>query len=238
MHFFYAPDITDSTTYRISEKESHHIIHVKRAEIGDHIFLTDGKGNSYEAELTEITKKYGIVKILSRRQHIPKKYQIHIAIAPPKTGDRLDFLLEKLTEVGADSITPLETRNSERRKFDRDKEEYTLIAAIKQSGNPFLPKLSGMTDFQKFIVSTKNLSIQKYICFCSEDNKPLLSNLYQTDGDVIICIGPEGDFTQEEITFATEHQFIPASLGERIMRTETAGFASCMIVNTINQIRS
>ncbi len=235
MHFFYAPDITESEYYRLSDQESHHIIHVLRAVIGDKLFLTDGKGNIFESELKEITKRFGVVNILSRKKYPAKKFKIHIAIAPPKIGDRMDFLLEKLTELGADHITPLETQNSERRKFNREKEEHTLIAAIKQSGNPFLPVLNEMTVFQKFITSTKNIHAQKYICFCSEDDTMLLAKLYQPENEVIVCIGPEGDFTQEEIKFAVEHNFIPAGLGDQVMRTETAGIISCGIINTINQ---
>jgi len=238
MHLFYAPDITEKENYRLSDKESHHIIHVLRSMLGDTLFLTDGKGNIFETELTEITKKYGVVKILSHKKSPSKNYKIHITIAPPKTGDRLDFLLEKLTELGADQITPLETQNSERRKFNREKEEHTLIAAIKQSGNPFLPVLYDMTGFHKFITSTKNSNSEKYICYCKADDKILLAKLYKPQQDVIICIGPEGDFTGEEIKFAVDNNFIPAGLGEQIMRTETAGIISCGIVNTINQLAS
>ena len=165
MHLFYAPDITGTDNYRLSEKESHHIINVLRSVIGDKMHLTDGKGNIYETELIEITKKYGIVRILSHKKHPPKRFKIHIAIAPPKTGDRVDFLLEKLTELGADIITPLESQNSERRKFNREKEEHTLISAIKQSGNPFLPVLNEMTGFNKFITSIKDDHSEKYICY-------------------------------------------------------------------------
>ena len=238
MHLFYAPDITGTDNYRLSEKESHHIINVLRSVIGDKMHLTDGKGNIYETELIEITKKYGIVRILSHKKHPPKRFKIHIAIAPPKTGDRVDFLLEKLTELGADIITPLESQNSERRKFNREKEEHTLISAIKQSGNPFLPVLNEMTGFNKFITSIKDDHSEKYICYCSGDTKDLLARLYQAPHNVIICIGPEGDFTEEEVKVAMENKFIPAGLGDQIMRTETAGILCCGIINTINQLSS
>lgn len=238
MHLFYAPDIGDAENYQLSVGESHHIIHVLRSAIGEKIFLTDGKGNIFETELIGITKKYGIVKVLSSKINTPKKFKIHIAIAPPKTGDRVDFLLEKLTELGADIITPLECQNSERRKFNREKEEHTLIAAIKQSGNPFLPVLHDMTGFNKFITSQTENVAEKYICFCGDDHKELLAKLCKPHHDVVICIGPEGDFTREEIKFAIENNFIPVSLGDHVMRTETAGILCCGIINTINQVMS
>ena len=231
-----APDIGGDVIYQLSDSESHHIIHVLRSAIGDKIFLTDGKGNIFETELIGISKKYGIVKILSSKKNTPKKFKIHIAIAPPKTGGRLDFLLEKLTELGADIISPLESQNSERRKFHREKEEYTLISAIKQSGNPFLPVLHDMSGFNKFITSQRENVAEKYICYCGDDPKDLLAKLYKPQRDVIICIGPEGDFTREEIKFALENNFIPASLGDHVIRTETAGILCCGIINTINQL--
>lgn len=238
MHLFYAPDIGEAENYQLSEGESHHIIHVLRSAIGDKIFLTDGKGNIFESQLIEVKKKYGIVKILSSKRDTVKKFKIHIAIAPPKTGDRVDFLLEKLTELGADIISPLESQNSERRKFNRQREEHTLIAAIKQSGNPFLPVLHDMTGFNKFISSQRENIAEKYICYCGGDNKELLARLYKPRRDVIICIGPEGDFTSEEIKFARENNFIPVSLGDHVVRTETAGILCCGIINTINQLMS
>ncbi len=238
MHFFYAPDISEKNAYLLQENEAHHVINVLRSKVGDIIFLTDGKGNSYKAELTEINKKICGVNIISRTKHKPKSYKIYLAIAPPKTGDRLDFLLEKITELGVDSIIPITTQNSERRKLNRDKETFTIIAAIKQAGNPFLPLLLEMTDFKKFISDYKEFKGQKFICHCRENDKTSLANLYKVNSDVLICIGPEGDFTKDEIALATTHNFVAAELGERILRTETAGISACVIINTINQIVS
>jgi 16S rRNA (uracil1498-N3)-methyltransferase len=239
MNYFFAENIGQETSFKLDEKESHHLIHVLRLHAGEKIMLVDGKGNLLQAEIQEAAKKTAIVKILNKEvQARNRNYNLHIAIAPVKSSDRFDLFLEKATEIGIDEITPIISQNSERRKFNPEKFNQTLIAAIKQSGNAWLPKLNEPVEFKKWIKDQSDTPVQKFICHCRPGEKQMLSKSYSLLNNVIILIGPEGDFTEEEITLANQFQFVSATLGENRLRTETAGILSCAIVQIINQLNS
>lgn len=235
MFCFFAAEIGHLNTFELDEKESHHIYHVLRLKEGEQIKITNGNGTIYLAEISSIKKNKCTVHILSKSQFEKKPFTLHLAIAPVKSNDRLGFLLEKITEIGVNNITPILTQNSERRKINSEKEKYTLIAAIKQSGNPFLPQLNEILNFSKFINAQKDFTGQKFICHCRENNNELLVKNYTAGKDVIICIGPEGDFTAAEIKYAEQLGFISISLGSNILRTETAAITAAIIINMVNQ---
>lgn len=239
MNYFFAESIGSEIFFKLDEKESHHLIHVLRFQAGEKIMLIDGKGNLFQAEIHETGKKTATVKILHKEvQARNRNYNLHIAIAPTKSSDRFDLFLEKATEIGIDEITPIITQNSERRKFNPEKLNQTLIAAIKQAGIAWLPKLNEPVEFKRWIKDQSDISDQKFICHCRSGEKILLSKSYTLLNNAIILIGPEGDFTEEEITLANQSQFVSATLGENRLRTETAGILSCAIVKIINQLNS
>ncbi len=237
MHFFYAPDIhSGQKIYHLSETEFHHAAHVLRLTINDAVALLDGKGNIFQGRLIKVKKNVCEIEILNQISKAKPNYNIHIAIAPPKSGDKFDFFLEKAGEAGVDEISLLLCQNSERRKIKIDKEKKVLISAIKQSANPFLPGLNEMINFNTFINSCKTFEGQKFLCHCRNTEKTLLSKAYNARSSVLICIGPEGDFITEEIDHALSNNFMPVSLGDFRFRTETAGINAFMVINTINQI--
>jgi len=233
MNTFFAENINSNNSFELDEKESHHIFHVLRLQPGESIKITNGKGEIFLAEIVSVNKKKCSVKIISVQHFIPSPAKVHIAFSSIKSNDRLGFLLEKLTEIGVDIISPLFTQNSERRNINIEKEKLGLIAAIKQSGNPFLPKLNPVLSFLQFLDSVKSDNSVKYICHCRENNERLLSKIYRPGSNVIVCIGPEGDFTKKEIDTSLHNKFMPVSLGNTRLRTETAGVAAAVLLCSI-----
>lgn len=236
MNYFFAAHIGTETLFKMDERESHHLVHVLRLKAGEKIYLIDGKGNLFHAEIYEASKKTAIVKILKKEiQPKSRNYHLHIAIAPVKSSERFDIFLEKATEIGVDEITPLITQNSERRKLNIEKAKQTLIAATKQSGNAWLPKINDAVEFKQWLKTHPGDHGLKFICHCQPGDKPSLEKSYSLLKDVLILIGPEGDFTADEIILANKFAFQSCSLGESRLRTETAGILTCAIIHTINR---
>ena len=232
MHVFYTPDIQKSN--ELPDEEAQHCIRVLRLNIGDEITLTDGKGNFYKAEITAATNKRCLVAIKETVFQEPLwPCHLHIGMAPTKNMDRNEWFAEKATEIGFDELTFLNCRFSERKVIKTERIEKILISAIKQSLKARLPKLNEMTDFDKFI--TREFKGQKFIAHCYEDDKPLLKNILKPGEDALVLIGPEGDFSEEEVKKAIEQGFVPISLGKSRLRTETAALAACHILNLQNQ---
>ncbi|MDH8702600.1 16S rRNA (uracil1498-N3)-methyltransferase [Dysgonomonadaceae bacterium PH5-43] len=234
MLLFYAPDI--NTLLELPEKESQHCVRVLRKQIGDIINITDGKGYFYEASITDANPKHCKVEIINKIK--PNKAwncKIEIAIAPTKNIDRIEWFAEKATEIGIDKITFLKTRYSERKEIKLDRIEKILISAMKQSVKAILPELSEMTDFKKFV--TQKYNGQKFIAHCVEGERQLLSSLYNIGEDSLILIGPEGDFSEEEVALALDNGFKAISLGESRLRTETAALTACQTIHIINQLK-
>lgn len=228
MHVFYTPDI--QTKPELPEEEAQHCIRVLRLSTGDEITLTDGKGNFYRAEITAATNKRCLVKPTETILQEPLwPGHIHIAMAPTKNMDRNEWFAEKATEIGFDELTFLNCRFSERKVIKTERIEKILVSAIKQSLKARLPKLNEMVDFDKFIA--RDFPGQKFIAHCYEGEKPLLKNILKPGEDVLVLIGPEGDFSEEEVAKAIKKGFRPISLGKSRLRTETAALVACMITH-------
>lgn len=235
MHLFYTPDITGNE-YTLPEEESKHCIKVLRLEVGDEIFLIDGRGGFYRCEITQPNAKRCEVKCIEKTEHYGKRdFHIHIAIAPTKNIERTEWFLEKCTEIGIDEITPLLCDHSERKVIKEDRLEKVIISAMKQSLKADLPLLHPMTDFSRFVTTHKNTI--KCIAHCDEGNKKRLNETYIFGQDITILIGPEGDFSGEEIALALKNDFIPVTLGESRLRTETAGIVACHSIHFMNPVQ-
>ena len=231
MHLFYTPDIQIKT--ELPEEEAQHCIRLLRLTAGDEITLTDGKGNLYRAENSAATNKRCFVNILQTIPPAPLwPCHLHIAMAPTKNMDRNEWVAEKANEIGFDELTFLNCRFSERKVIKTERIEKILVSAMKQSLKARLPVLNEMTDFDKFIA--RDFKGQKFIAHCYEGEKPLLRDVLQKGGDALVLIGPEGDFSEEEVKKATEKGFIPISLGKSRLRTEAAALVACHTMNLMN----
>ena len=232
MQIFYTPDIAFRA--ELPEEEAGHCIRVLRLTEGDEILLTDGKGMFYKAAISRAHPKHCEVDILeSWQQPALWNFQLHIAVAPTKNMDRMEWFAEKATEIGIDAITCLNCRFSERKEVKPARLEKILVSAMKQSQKATLPVLTGMTDFCTFV--TQPFDGRKFIAHCEEGDKKLLKQLYQPGENVLVLIGPEGDFSPEEIELALKNGFLPISLGESRLRTETAALVACHTIHVLNQ---
>ncbi len=228
---FYAPDILENNI--LPEDESSHCIRVLRKKEGDCIFITDGKGHFFDAVITEPHAKHCTVNILQTiDESKPWNNKIHIAFAPTKNMDRVEWFAEKATEIGIDHITPLLCRYSERKEIKLPRIEKILVSAIKQSQKAYLPVLDNMIGFSSFI--KQPFDGRKFIAHCYPFEKQSLKSIYQPGEDVLILIGPEGDFSEKEVAEALEYGFEPISLGESRLRTETAALVACHTIHIIN----
>ena len=228
MHVFYTPDIQTST--ELPEEEAQHCVRVLRLTAGDEISLTDGKGNFYRAEISVATHKRCLVNIKETIYQEPLwDGHLHIAMAPTKNMDRNEWFAEKATEIGFDELTFLNCRFSERKVIKTERIEKILVSAIKQSLKARLPRLNEMTDFCTVI--EKDFKGQKFIAHCYEGEKPLLKDVLTKGEDALVLIGPEGDFSEEEVKKAIEKGFVPISLGKSRLRTETAALVACHTMN-------
>lgn len=232
MHVFYTPDI--DTQLELPEEEAAHAVRVLRLQSGDEVTLTDGKGCFYRAEITTATSKRCLVRIIETQPQPPLwTGHLHIAVAPTKNMDRIEWFAEKATEIGLDELTFLNCRFSERKVIKTDRIAKILVSAIKQSLKARLPRLNEMTDFKSFI--SQPFDGQKFIAHCHEGEKPLLKDLVRKGEDALALIGPEGDFSEEEVSQAIAAGFQPISLGKSRLRTETAALVACHILNLQNQ---
>lgn len=232
MHIFYTPDIED--LHELPEEEAAHALRVLRLQAGDEIMLTDGKGNFYHARISLVAHKHCQVDILDMQPQAPLwSGHLHIAMAPTKNMDRTEWFVEKATEIGFDELTFLNCRFSERKVIKTDRIAKILVSAIKQSLKARLPRLNEMTDFKSFI--SQPFDGQKFIAHCHEGEKPLLKDLVRKGEDALALIGPEGDFSEEEVSQAIAAGFQPISLGKSRLRTETAALVACHILNLQNQ---
>lgn len=232
MQVFYAPDL-QGDFYTLGEEESKHIIRVLRMKIGEHIRLSDGVGNMYLAELVSEDHRRCEVKIKSVCKEYGKRdYHIHLAVAPTKNINRYEWFLEKATEIGVDDITPLICKRSERKVVKNERLNKVITAALKQSIKAYHPVLHDAISFEKFV--KQDFIGEKYICYVEEGEHPSLSSLYTKGSDVLILIGPEGDFNPEEVKLAEEHEFKTVSIGNSRLRTETAGVVACHTIALLN----
>ncbi len=233
MNIFFASNIVGDVL-EFDEEEIRHL-QVLRYGRQDQIQVVDGKGNWYVAELVDLSKKRAVAKVIERTSSSQRKpYHLHLAIAPTKNIDRLEWFLEKATEIGVDEITPILCRNSERTQVRLDRLEKILLSAMKQSLKVFLPKLNPLTPLKTFIQEQENFVGQKCIAWISDPPGKLLQQTYVSGQNVIVVIGPEGDFAPDEIELAQQHNFVPVSLGQSRLRTETAGVVAVHTIELMN----
>ena len=236
MQLFYSPDIVStSQNFIFNKEESRHIIRVLRKKEGDLLHITNGKGYLITAEISHANEKKCLVHIISfEKQQKTWDYNLHIAIAPTKMNDRFEWFLEKATEIGIDEITPIICDNSERKVLKTERMQKVLVSAMKQSLKFNLPKLNEPVKFSEIV--SLNFNGTKFIAHCEDpDQKNTLKNLLKPNQNILVLIGPEGDFSPKEITKALQHKFIALSLGSSRLRTETAGIVVCNSVSVINE---
>ena len=244
MNLFYTPDLTGDR-YTLDEAESRHCVSVLRLKTGDLIHITDGKGNLWESVIEDNNPKGCTIRLIknqkpadpslrsgqARNQKLKfgfRPYHLHIAIAPTKSIDRFEWFLEKATEIGIDEITPLICNHSERRHIRSDRLVKVITAAMKQSIKAWHPVLNEPETLDTFL-KKDNGNISKLMAYIDDDS-PMLSKVYEAGRDVIILIGPEGDFSEEEVEKATESGYQTVSLGYSRLRTETAGVTACAAI--------
>lgn len=244
MQLFYAPQIIQND-FVLDEIESRHCIQVLRKKVGDKIQIVDGAGGMHKAVITHAHPKKSAFAIEESSNFPNKPFGIHIAIAPTKNINRFEWFLEKATEIGIDQITPIITQRSERKKLRADRLQKIVITAMKQSVKAHLPKLNDVIPFKKFITQTNTDSVLgdsatpsnqlfKGIAYLADNTQPL-SKVYKRNENALILIGPEGDFTSEEINFALQQGFEGVSLGSSRLRTETAGIVACHTLHLMNE---
>ena len=233
MILFYTPDITTEKRYTLSESESEHAIRVLRLKEGDTLTLVDGKGSFFEASILDGNPKKCEVEITNINKEYHSKPILHIAIAPTKNNDRTEWFIEKCTEIGITEITPILCKHSERKKIKQERFEKTAVSAMKQSLKASLPLVNELIDFKDIV----NLSFKgkKYIAHCYQENQKHFKNLYQKGENSLILIGPEGDFSKEEVGLAINNGFEPITFGQSRLRTETAGVVACTTFNLLNE---
>lgn len=233
MHIFYTPDISGKN-YTLNETESKHGVRVLRLEKGDEITLVDGRGGFFTAEITDPNPKRCAVNVVKSELNFgARNFKVQIAIAPTKNIERIEWFLEKATEIGIDRITPILCRYSERKEIKNDRLEKVMVSAMKQSLKAFLPKLDELTKFSELI--KQPFEGQKFIAHCEDQQRDLLKTLIVPNQNYLILIGPEGDFSTEEIELAIGAGFRPVSLGDSRLRTETAGIIACHTFNLQNE---
>lgn len=233
MHLFYAADAVEGTI-GLNAEESWHCAKVLRLKPGDTIMLTDGRGALFAGILIEVNPKSSIVSLTLQKEQPPeKKWNLHLAVAPTKNTERFEWFLEKATEIGICHVTPLICAHSERSALKPERLEKIMISAMKQSQNLWLPVLNPVTGFHDFLEAPA--PPQRFIAYCGQEAKKPLFKEYRPLQDVIIMIGPEGDFSPDEVKAATMKGYVPVSLGESRLRTETAGVVATHIINLINE---
>ena len=236
MQLFYNPAISSEDKEVIFPKdESKHIVKVLRKQEGDNLNITNGKGFLFSAEIIEANHNKCKAKITAVEQERDKKYHIHLAVAPTKMNDRFETFLEKATEIGLDKITPIICDHSERKVVKINRFERVLQSAMKQSLHYSMPEISEAISFQEFIQQEQNE--QKFIAHCEENDKKSLQKELEPGKNYTILIGPEGDFSSEEIESAIKAGFIPVTLGNTRLRTETAAIVAAHTAALINEFQ-
>jgi 16S rRNA (uracil1498-N3)-methyltransferase len=234
MQLFYNPNINnDSESFSFDKEESKHIIKVLRKKDTDILYVTNGLGDLFTTEITLASDSKCTVRIVSVVKSEQPKYQLHLAVAPTKLNDRYEWFLEKATEIGITEITPIICEHSERKQIKTERFDKIIQSAMKQSNQYFLPKLNEPISFKDFM-KNKNEDV-KLIAHCEETNKKTLKEVIKPRENITLLIGPEGDFSEKEIKLAIENKYIPISLGNTRLRTETAAIVASHSVAFVNE---
>lgn len=230
MQLFYSSEISSETEFfSFDKEESKHIVRVLRKKENDIIHITNGKGFLFECEIVSALEKKCEVKIMKSEFFEPRDYHLHLAVAPTKMNDRYEWFLEKATEIGIHEITPIICEHSERKDIKTERFEKILLSAMKQSLQYYLPKLNNPISFSKFVKNEK--ANQLFVAHCEETDKKELAKEVNPKGKVTILIGPEGDFSEKEIQTAVSVGYVPVSLGNTRLRTETAGIYATAVLS-------
>ena len=234
MQLFYNSSISEAQkSFAFDKEESKHIIKVLRKKESDILYVTNGLGYLFKTEIALASDSKCTVNILSFEKQEPSKYHLHLAVAPTKMNERFEWFLEKVTEIGIQEITPIICEHSERKIIKTERFQKIIESAMKQSLHYYIPKLNEPITFKEFI--KMNFSGQKFIAHCEETDKKSLKKELKNNEDILILIGPEGDFSVKEIQMALDTKFIPVSLGETRLRTETAAVVACHSVVLLNE---
>ena len=235
MNVFYLPN-AQIGTISFPEEESKHIVKVLRMKEGDRFCVTDGNGSLYDAELVDAHPKRAMADLSNQRAGYDiRDFRVSIAIAPTKLNERTEWFLEKATEIGIDEVKLFSSYHSERRAANVERFKKIVVSAMKQSVKSKMPLVEDMIPFDKLV--KQNYEGQKFIAWIDDDVKDQLCDLYKKGESALVLIGPEGDFSKEEVALARENGFIPVSLGEARLRTETAAVVACHTIQLINQMK-
>ncbi|MBQ9588137.1 MAG: 16S rRNA (uracil(1498)-N(3))-methyltransferase [Bacteroidales bacterium] len=237
MQFFFAEN-TESDIFQLSEEESAHCIRVLRKAVGDTLHVVDGHGTLCVCTILEAHPKHCTVQVVERQSGYGRRpFALHLAVAPTKNAARLEWLVEKAVEMGVESITPIVCQHSERCVMKRERLDKIAISAMKQSLKAFLPiihdptPLADLLDEAHQSASLNHHSTQRFIAYCDGDHRTPLRDAYTPGSDALILIGPEGDFSPDEVHHALAAGFVPVTLGTSRLRTETAALAAIAFLN-------
>lgn len=232
MQLFYSPDIKkDDALHDFDNDESRHIINVLRKTKGDEIGVTNGKGLLFNARISNANAKRCLVEVMDITVQEKHPYYLHMFVAPTKMNDRLEWFLEKATEIGIDEITPIICENSERKILKLERLNRVLLSAMKQSLKAYLPKINEPILFKDL---SPNLDEKFHLAYCGDIEKQPLSKILKPNTDYKFLIGPEGDFSENEIKTALEHNVQLITLGNSRLRTETAALYVCNALAFVN----
>ena len=233
MNIFFEPQLKQNLC--LNEEESRHAVKVLRLSAGDLLNIVDGQGGFYTCEIKNTQgKKCELIIVEEKQQFGVKDFYIHLLISPTKNIDRIEWMLEKCVEIGIDEISFIQTRYSERKEIKTQRLEKIAIGAMKQSQKAYLPKINEMISWKEFLKNDLP-EFQKMIAHLEEGERKLIQYLAKPKGKYAILIGPEGDFSPDEIKQALEKGFLPVTLGNSRLRTETAGLVACHTLSVINE---
>ncbi|MBR6774279.1 MAG: 16S rRNA (uracil(1498)-N(3))-methyltransferase [Bacteroidales bacterium] len=235
MNVFYLPT-AQLGTISFPEEESKHMVKVLRMKEGDRFCVTDGNGSLYDAELVDAHPKRAAAELSNQRHGYDiRDFKVSIAIAPTKLNERTEWFLEKATEIGIDEVKLFASYHSERRAVNVDRFKKIVVSAMKQSVKSKMPAVEDIVAFDKLV--RQNYDGQKFIAWIDDDVTEQLCDLYKKGENALVLIGPEGDFSKEEVVLAKENGFVPVSLGKARLRTETAAIVACHTIQLINQMK-
>lgn len=237
MHLFYTPEIEPHhVSFLLSEEESKHAVRVLRLQPGDCIYLVDGTGGFYKTEIIDAHPKRTSLRVLEvQTAYGTASYRLHMAVAPTKNMDRLEWFLEKATEIGIQEFTPIICEHSERKEVKVERLEKVAISAMKQSLKAYLPKINPAISFSKFMSQVEDFEGFKGVAHCVDSEKKYISTAFTKQSNYLLLIGPEGDFSEKEISQSLDAGFIPISLGDARLRTETAALATVLEISLLNR---
>ena len=234
MHLFYTPDLelNEGEYYSLNKEESTHCIKVLRLREKDIICLTNGLGRFVFAEISDANPKNCSFVVTEVKEDYGKRdFRIHIAVAPTKNMNRMEWFLEKAVEMGVDKISFFIGEHSERTSIKRERLEKIMISALKQSLKAYMPELNENADFMELINSNET---KKFIAYCNPEGRTSIKESYNKGEDVLILIGPEGDFSKKEVELALNKGFQAITLGESRLRTETAALFALQSIHFVN----